>query len=70
MKKLADKNELIVIPIFYKVEAEDVSDLKGAFGENFYKLAKANPDRATKWKHAIVSICNYMGMSLPDKRYD
>ncbi|KAF8061229.1 hypothetical protein N665_1210s0012 [Sinapis alba] len=67
MKTLADKKDLIIIPIFYKVEAEDVSNLKGEFGENFYKLAKANPDRMTKWKDALEGICNYMGMLLPDR---
>lgn len=69
MKTLADKKKLIVIPIFYKVETEDVSNLKGEFGENFYKLAKANPDRMTKWNDALEGICNYMGMLLGEKRY-
>ncbi|CAH8369751.1 unnamed protein product, partial [Eruca vesicaria subsp. sativa] len=67
MKKLVVKKKLIVIPIFYKVQAKDVRNLKGEFGENFYKLAKANPDRITKWKDALQCICNKMGMSLPDR---
>ncbi|CAH8359549.1 unnamed protein product [Eruca vesicaria subsp. sativa] len=67
MKTLADKKKLVVIPVFYKVEVEDVSNLKGKFGKKFSKLAKANPDRITKWKDALESICSYMGMLLSDK---
>lgn len=69
MKRLADKEKLTVIPVFYKVKAEDVKHLKGEFGENFFKLAMTHPDCMREWKDALECVCSYMGMSLADKRY-
>ncbi|EOA25704.1 hypothetical protein CARUB_v10019057mg [Capsella rubella] len=42
IKKLADKRKLHVIPIFYKVKAEDVRKQTGEFGDNFWTLAKVS----------------------------
>nr|VDD59379.1 unnamed protein product [Brassica oleracea] len=67
MKRLADKEKLTVIPVFYKVKAEDVKHLKGEFGENFFKLAMTHPDCMREWKDALECVCSYMGMSLADK---
>ncbi|CAH2045631.1 unnamed protein product [Thlaspi arvense] len=68
MKKLADQGKLQVIPIFYKVSARDVRKQTGEFGENFWTLAKATSgDQIEKWKEALESISDKMGLSLQDK---
>ncbi|KAL1192930.1 Disease resistance protein RBA1 [Cardamine amara subsp. amara] len=68
MKKLADKEKLQVIPIFYKVRARDVRRQTGEFGDNFWTLAKASSgDQIKKWKEALECISDKMGLSLNDK---
>ncbi|KAL1192928.1 Disease resistance protein RBA1 [Cardamine amara subsp. amara] len=68
MKKLSDKKKLVVIPIFYKVEAEHVNEQKGEFGENFWTLAKkSSGDKIKKWKEALEAISEKMGLSLGDE---
>ncbi|VVB03957.1 unnamed protein product [Arabis nemorensis] len=68
MKKLADQGKLRVIPIFYKVKAQDVRGQEGEFGDNFWKLAKASSgDQIKKWKEALECISDKMGLSFRDK---
>ncbi|CAH2045637.1 unnamed protein product [Thlaspi arvense] len=68
MKKLADKEKLQVIPIFYKVRVQDVRKQTGEFGDNFWTLAKASSgDQIKKWKDALECISDKMGLSLGDK---
>ncbi|CAH2045622.1 unnamed protein product [Thlaspi arvense] len=68
MKKLADKEKLQVIPIFYKVRPRDVRKQTGEFGENFWTLARASSgDQIKKWKEALECISYKMGLSLKDK---
>lgn len=70
MKKLANRERLQVIPIFYKVKAIDIREQTGEFGDNFWKLAKAsNGGQIKKWKDALECISEKMGLSLKDKRY-
>ncbi|CAN8253644.1 unnamed protein product [Cochlearia groenlandica] len=74
IKKLVDEEQLQVIPIFYKVEAEDVKNqTEGSeFGDNFWKLARSNlrlssGDKIMKWIEALKCISHKMGLSLKDK---
>ncbi|EOA26116.1 hypothetical protein CARUB_v10019542mg [Capsella rubella] len=68
MKKLANKRKLHVIPIFYKVKEEDVRKQTGEFGDNFWTLAKVSSgDQIKKWKEALESISDKMGLSLGDQ---
>ncbi|KAL1192450.1 Disease resistance protein RBA1 [Cardamine amara subsp. amara] len=70
MEKLVDQGKLRVIPIFYKVEAEDVRKPKGdsEFGKNFWRLAEdSSGDQIKKWKEALECIPNKMGLSLREK---
>ncbi|CAH8383416.1 unnamed protein product [Eruca vesicaria subsp. sativa] len=68
MKRLADKNKIQVIPIFYKVRARDVRRQTGEFGDNFWNLAKASSgDQIKKWKEALECISGKMGLSLKNK---
>lgn len=69
MKKLADQGKLLVIPIFYNVEPEDIRKQTGEFGDNFWTLAKVSTgDQIKKWKEALECISDKMGLSLRDKR--
>ncbi|ESQ33007.1 hypothetical protein EUTSA_v10005549mg, partial [Eutrema salsugineum] len=68
MKKLEEQGKLQVIPIFYKVEAQDVRGQEGKFGENFWMLARASSGEQIKeWKEALEYISKKMGLSLGDK---
>ncbi|CAH2045633.1 unnamed protein product [Thlaspi arvense] len=68
IKKLADKEKLRVISIFYKVRPRDVRKQTGEFGDNFWTLARASSgDQIKKWKDALERICDKMGLSLGDK---
>ncbi|CAL9248831.1 unnamed protein product [Arabidopsis halleri] len=68
MKKLADQGKLLVIPIFYNVEPEDIRKQTGEFGDNFWTLARVSTgDQIKKWKEALECISDKMGLSLRDK---
>ncbi|CAH2045624.1 unnamed protein product [Thlaspi arvense] len=68
MKKLAEKRKIQVIPIFYKVEPQDVRGQEGEFGGNFWKLAKASRGyQIKKWKDALEYFSDKMGLSLGGK---
>ncbi|KAG7563406.1 Toll/interleukin-1 receptor homology (TIR) domain [Arabidopsis suecica] len=70
MKKLSDQGKLLVIPIFYKVDAKDVKKPTGdsEFGKNFWRLAEdSTGDQIKKWKEALESISCKMGLSLGEK---
>ncbi|EOA25653.1 hypothetical protein CARUB_v10019003mg [Capsella rubella] len=68
MKKLADQGKLIVIPIFYNVEPEDVKKQTGEFGDRFWTLAKCSTgDQIKKRKEALDCISDKMGLSLGEK---
>lgn len=72
MKQRIDQRELIVIPVFYKVEAEDVRKPKGnsEFGKNYWRLAQdSSGDEINKWLDALKCISDKMGLSLREKRY-
>ncbi|XP_010489646.1 PREDICTED: disease resistance protein RPS4-like [Camelina sativa] len=71
MKKLADQGKLLVIPIFYNVEPEDIRKQTGEFGEKFWTLAKGSTgDEIKKWKEALECISDKMGLSLGGKSYE
>ncbi|EOA25302.1 hypothetical protein CARUB_v10018622mg, partial [Capsella rubella] len=70
MQKFAKQGNLRVIPIFYKVEPEDVRHptLDSEFGKNFLSLAEASTqDQVKEWKEALKFICGKMGSSLREK---
>ena len=70
IKKRADKRKLQVIPIFFKVKAASVRYQKAEFGRNFWRLAKTSSgEQIKKWKEALESVSDKMGLSLGGKRY-
>ncbi|XP_023638324.1 uncharacterized protein LOC17885118 isoform X2 [Capsella rubella] len=69
MKERMDLRKLSVIPIFYKVEADDVAKPTGdsEFGKNFWRLAEASSGvQIKKWKEALEGITNKIGLSVRD----
>ncbi|VVA99998.1 unnamed protein product [Arabis nemorensis] len=70
MMKLAEKNNLTVIPIFYKMKVDDVRHQKGEFGHHFWELAKVSSgEEIKKWKEALELVSYKMGLTLYDNRY-
>ncbi|CAL9238416.1 unnamed protein product [Arabidopsis halleri] len=70
MKKVAEKNKLEIIPIFYKVKASDVRHQEGEFGHNFWELARTSSGEEIKqWKEALEFVSNKMGLTLCENRY-
>ncbi|VVB10062.1 unnamed protein product [Arabis nemorensis] len=59
-----DSRTLVVIPVFFKVEAEDVRNQTGVFGDNFEKLAKDHSDKIDKWEKALNRVPEKMGYVL------
>ncbi|CAF1924477.1 unnamed protein product [Brassica oleracea] len=50
--------------------AASVRYQKAEFGRNFWRLAKASSgEQIKKWKEALESVSDKMGLSLCDKRY-
>ncbi|CAN7039982.1 unnamed protein product, partial [Brassica oleracea var. botrytis] len=67
IKKRADKRKL---PVFFKVKAASVRYQKAEFGRNFWRLAKTSSgEQIKKWKEALESVSDKMGLSLSGKRY-
>ncbi|CAH8274158.1 unnamed protein product [Arabidopsis lyrata] len=65
IKECVDLGKLVVIPIFYKVETDDVKNLKGVFGDKFWELVKTcNGEKLDKWKEALKVVTNKMGFTL------
>ncbi|XP_010549011.1 PREDICTED: protein PHLOEM PROTEIN 2-LIKE A5 [Tarenaya hassleriana] len=68
INKRVEMGKLRVIPIFYKVDADDVREQKGKFGDKFWELAKASRGhQIMEWKDALESVSDKMGLSLSDK---
>ncbi|XP_010554956.2 PREDICTED: disease resistance protein LAZ5-like [Tarenaya hassleriana] len=71
MMECVEMKRLRVIPIFIKVEPRDVREQKGDFGTRFWKLARSSRGvQIMKWKHALCSVTNKMGLTLGEKRYE
>ncbi|EOA25187.1 hypothetical protein CARUB_v10018498mg, partial [Capsella rubella] len=71
MMELKGKNKLIVIPIFYKVEPEDVGNPTHGteFGKNFWTLAETSSGKQIKeWKEALKSISTKAGVCSSQER--
>lgn len=67
IKDCVDLGTLVVIPIFYMVDTDDVKNLKGAFGYTFWKLAKTcNGEKLDKWKQALKDVPKKLGFTLSE----
>ncbi|VVB10060.1 unnamed protein product [Arabis nemorensis] len=65
IKECVDLGKLEVIPIFYKVETDDVKNLKGVFGEQFWELAKTcKGEKLDKWREALKTVTKKLGFTL------
>ncbi|XP_019088165.1 PREDICTED: vesicle-associated protein 1-4-like isoform X2 [Camelina sativa] len=71
IKERIDQEKLVVIPIFYRLDATNCKRLLGAFGDNFRNLEKehrSEPERIKKWKEALISIPQKVGLTLAGHR--
>ncbi|KFK30249.1 hypothetical protein AALP_AA7G236900 [Arabis alpina] len=66
IKECVDLGKLVVIPIFFKVETDDVKNLKGVFGEKFWELAKNHSEKIHKWKKALETVTEKLGFTLSE----
>ncbi|VVB12353.1 unnamed protein product [Arabis nemorensis] len=67
IEERVDKGQLVVVPIFYKLEASDVRELKQEFGTNFKVQAwKREKLRVLNWEKAMVSISGKTGLKLEE----
>ncbi|CAN7133254.1 unnamed protein product [Brassica rapa subsp. narinosa] len=65
IKECVDLGKLVVIPIFYKVDTDDVKNLNGVFGDKFWELAKTcNGEKFEKWRQALQNIPQKLGFTL------
>jgi hypothetical protein len=72
MKERIDQDELVVIPIFYRLDATNCKRLEGPFGDNFRNLERdyrSEPERIKKWKEALISIPQKIGLTSAGHRY-
>jgi disease resistance protein RPS4 len=69
MKERTEQKELVVIPIFYKVQPVTVKELKGDFGDKFRELVKSTDKKTKKeWKEALQYVPFLTGIVLDEKR--
>ncbi|XP_019097648.1 PREDICTED: disease resistance-like protein CSA1 [Camelina sativa] len=71
IKERMDQENLVVIPIFYRLDATNCKRLLGAFGDNFRNLEReyrSEPERIKKWKEALISIPKKVGLTLAGHR--
>ncbi|XP_020887724.1 vesicle-associated protein 1-4 [Arabidopsis lyrata subsp. lyrata] len=72
MKERNDQDKLVVIPIFYRLDANNCKRLEGPFGDNFRKLEReyrSEPERIKKWKEALIYIPQKIGLTSAGHRY-
>lgn len=69
IKERVDLGELVVIPIFYKVEVADVKKLGGVFAEKFWELAKNHKgEKIDKWREALAAVTQKFGFEITETR--
>ncbi|CAA7014766.1 unnamed protein product [Microthlaspi erraticum] len=71
MKERIDEKMLVVVPIFYRLDATNCKKLLGPFGDNFRELERdhrSEPERIQKWKEALISIPQKAGLTLAGHR--
>nr|VDD30286.1 unnamed protein product [Brassica oleracea] len=71
MKEQMDQDKLVVIPIFYRLDATNCKRLVGTSGDNFRNLEReyrSEPERIKNWKEALISIPQKVGLTLAGHR--
>eukprot|EP00256_Glycine_max_P067304 XP_025981899.1 TMV resistance protein N-like [Glycine max] len=67
------KNDLSVLPVFYKVDPSDVRKHTGSFGEALAnhekKLKSNNMEKLQIWKMALHQVSNFVGHHFKDDGY-
>lgn len=71
MKAQMEQGKLVVIPVFYRIDATACKNLEGTFGDKFRKLEweyRSEPERIKKWKEALASVSNNIGLTSDLRR--
>lgn len=69
MRERVEEGELVVIPIFYKVDPNTVEEQRGEFGDKFRDLVKkGNKEEKKEWKKALKYFAKLQGRVLHEKR--
>ncbi|CAN8246081.1 unnamed protein product [Cochlearia groenlandica] len=66
MADLVKQGKLVVIPIFFKLDALSCKRLSGAFGDNLRNLEweyRSEPERILRWKKALASVFEKIGLT-------
>ena len=65
-----EKERLIVLPVFYYIDPDDVGNLRKPFGEAFAKHEedfKDDIEKVNRWKAAFTQVAGIAGWDLRDK---
>lgn len=72
MEELEKEGKLVVIPVFYNVNKNEVRRLEGEFGIHFrdtYERFATKPQIVQSWEESLKSITGRFGFSLASYRY-
>ncbi|ESQ29648.1 hypothetical protein EUTSA_v10024109mg [Eutrema salsugineum] len=65
----AEKEEMVVIPILYKVRPEDVRKQKGVFGKRFRRcIEESTSEQMETWQVALKAVSNKISFTLDYNR--
>lgn len=73
MKDQMKQGKLVVVPVFYRLDATACKRLVGAFGDNFRNLKweyRSEPERIQKWKEALSTVFSNIGLTSDIRRYN
>jgi len=62
-----NKKDMLVLPVFFKVDPSDVRDQKGSYGEALVKHEQRfnhNMEKLEKWKKALRQVADVSGFHL------
>ncbi|AEE32643.1 vesicle-associated protein 1-4 [Arabidopsis thaliana] len=66
MKEQMEQGKLVVVPVFYRLNATACKRFMGAFGDNLRNLEweyRSEPERIQKWKEALSSVFSNIGLT-------
>nr|pir hypothetical 77K protein (spoT 3' region) - Escherichia coli [Escherichia coli] len=73
MKEQMEQGKLVVVPVFYRLNATACKRFMGAFGDNLRNLEweyRSEPERIQKWKEALSSVFSNIGLTSDIRRYN
>lgn len=68
VKECVEAGNLVVFPVFYKVDVNTVREQRGNFGDKLKDLTKLHPTKAEPWKHALEFVTETKGVVVNETR--